>query len=351
MSTTSSSPRLSPIMMALRQTTDEVQLGRVLAAVCAEPTVGRQFVQAICKRAEGGYGRPLKKIQAMPPTIDCIGEHVADVRLSRASLKRRARNAGRIDLVFAGPRWKVGVELKLRSKFGVDQIRDYASAMPVVAIVPDASAVSAKGVANWAGAVSWRTLVPDLRDLPVDSRWRAEWLSLLDVIEHDHDFDVRPPGAPREVVEARAVLAGVRDQLGEVFAEAVSRRRQVGGRRLAPTIEAFKPSSEPLWAGCFLGTPDAQPVWIGVRDGLASVPVLGVWCYSEYEPSQSVKRKLERLGYRDTGTNFILNAPERRLAGLKEERVLEVMASALHGLVNTGVLDDDIEHLVSRPQL
>ena len=39
---------------------------------------------------------------------------------------------------------------------------------------------------------TWDSLLDDLRNLPVDSRWRNEWVELLDVMELDGDFAPRP---------------------------------------------------------------------------------------------------------------------------------------------------------------
>jgi hypothetical protein len=46
--------RLSPVIRALRLTTDEVQFGRVLAAICQDPDVADAFVSGVIELAVDG---------------------------------------------------------------------------------------------------------------------------------------------------------------------------------------------------------------------------------------------------------------------------------------------------------
>ncbi len=61
--------------------------------------------------------------------------------------------------------------LKLGAEFGYKQLKRYATWGPVAAIVRDLDHVvdadELRSNENWVGAVTWRTLLPDLRTLPV----------------------------------------------------------------------------------------------------------------------------------------------------------------------------------------
>lgn len=210
-SSQSDSRGLSPIIRSLRLTTDEVQFGRVLAAICQDEAVAERFTSAVIGRARGGNATARRRARRKTAHVRCVDEQRLEARVSRRSLKQRALDHGRVDLDFSGDNaWQLLVEIKLGAGFGDRQIERYANERPVAAIVRDAKIVPPlRDHPWWVGAATWSDLLEDLRALPLRSPSREEWLALLDVMERDGDFDHQPPAGLPEVIAARALRATV----------------------------------------------------------------------------------------------------------------------------------------------
>src|SRR4051794_21537583 len=92
------SGRLSPVFRALRYTGDEIQLGRVLAAVCQESAVARAFVESVLSAAVGGQRTARRGLSPVPADVTCIDERVLRTRVGRQAFRQRYKDAGRVDL-------------------------------------------------------------------------------------------------------------------------------------------------------------------------------------------------------------------------------------------------------------
>ena len=207
--------RLSPVVRALRFAGEEVQLGSVLEALCQDSRVAEAFAAAVVGGSKGGNAAARRPVRGKHGDASCLGEQRLQVRLSRRGAAARANDAGRVDLRFVDPGdWRLAVELKLGAEFGYKQLKRYATWGPVAAIVRDLDHVvdadELRSNENWVGAVTWRTLLPDLRTLPVTDPWDRDWLSLLEVAESDGDFDEGHPNASGGRCAARSAR---RDQL------------------------------------------------------------------------------------------------------------------------------------------
>jgi hypothetical protein len=285
---------LSPIVRALRLTTDEVQFGRVLAAICQDPEVAEAFVSAVIDLAAGG-NRAAQRFARMPRSdVRCIDEQRLEARVSRRALRHRAKDLGRVDLEFSGSDgWQLLVELKLDADFGDMQVERYVEQGIVAAIVrnPDEHAPRSSEV-GWVGAASWSSLVPRLRTLPVDSRWRQEWLNLIEVMQADGDFaPVRPDGVP-EVIAARELLADAASTIREGFCEQLRRSYGADAEIAIRRLRLSKPSGKRgPWAGFNINTPDDGPwLYIEIRNLWSRAPRIRVWHW--HWPERPVRREV-----------------------------------------------------------
>jgi hypothetical protein len=172
-------------MGSLRYTDDEVQFGRVIAGVCQDPAVAREFVRGVISTAKGGDPALRRRLRRIPSDVTCIDEQILQVRVGRNASRARAMKAGRVDLAFAAPNgWQLIVELKLASRFGRAQLARYQSSeTPVAALVRRLEAVP-DDVAEqrfWVGATEWKDMLPTLQTLPLttphDDDWAASYAS------------------------------------------------------------------------------------------------------------------------------------------------------------------------------
>ena len=81
----------SPVIRALRLTTDEVPFGRVLAALCQDTTVAAAFTSSVIKHAK--RGNPAARRNVKRPTDDTCASASPCVRSARAT--RASRRAMR----------------------------------------------------------------------------------------------------------------------------------------------------------------------------------------------------------------------------------------------------------------
>ena len=126
----------SPVLRALRFPGEEVQLGAVLASICQEPAVATAFANAVIARTRHGNPAARRRAKRDHGAVTCLGEQQLTVRLTRRLSRARAADLGRVDLRFRGSAgWDFGVELKLNSDFGHEQLERYAQSGLVAAIV------------------------------------------------------------------------------------------------------------------------------------------------------------------------------------------------------------------------
>lgn len=349
--------RLSPVIRSLRLTTDEVQFGRVLAAICQEdPAVAAQFTSDVIKHAKGGHRAARSKARATAGDVRCVDEHRLEARVSRRSLRQRAKGHGRVDLAFTGSNdWQLLVELKLGAGFGDHQIERYAHERLVAVIVRDAktdAVASLRGRPNFVGAATWSALLDDLRGLPVDKRWRDEWLGLLDVMHRDGDFDPEPPDGLPEVVEARRRLIDAAPDVLAAFCSDLERRygteAQVAVGRLRATMPYGKRGP---WAGFGLTTRGDGPwLFFEIRDLWSPAPRLRLWHWHwpERRAKAAARAAYGRLdskpGFRQLPEGAVFEETIGALENADAKRLAAVIADRVTRLVDASAFDEDIRY-------
>ena len=344
---------LSPIVRALRLTTDEVQLGRVLGAICQDSIVADAFVGAVLDVATGG--NPAARRVALRPRADvrCIDEQRLEARVSRRGLRERAKDLGRVDLAFAGANgWQLLVELKLDADFGDLQVERYAEESVVAAIVRDPEAqVSRKQEPEWVGAASWHSILPRLRSLPVDLQWRQEWLDLLAVMEADGDFArSRPDGVP-EVIWARDLLVGTAPKVRDGFCELLVRTYGPAAEIAVQRLRHSKPSGKRgPWAGFNLNTPDDGPwMYLEIRNIWSRAPRVRVWHW--HWPERRVRNEVrlaydrlpDRTGFRCLKDGAMFDRPYSSQRADRSD-VSDEILRRLDALVTAGVFEPDLRY-------
>lgn len=343
-----SRPELSPVIAALRMTSDEVQLGRVLAAICRDVRVARAFCETVLNHAVGGA----KRVEPPPEIVTCLDERVFDTRLSRKQLRQRVKSAGRFDLDFAGADdWRLIVELKINDVLDREQQNKLlAQGVPVAAVVRDPEKVpTPEDSSNWVGAASWQSLRDDLHRLPISEPAESHWKALLNVVEFDRDFEKVKPRQHPEVEAARALLDEVAPLLvGGFRAElerAYGRAAEPIAKRLAPgkvtTINA-------PWAGFPIRAAASAWLWIELRDYWSRAPRLRVWLYPpEERPVRGGKARAREAirthGFLERGDAYVYEDSVESLSRADRDRALEVIEAKITPLVDGGAFDADIE--------
>lgn len=337
------------MLHALRYTGDEVQLGRVLAALCQDPAVARAFVQAVLAAAQGGARAAVDRLTPVPEGVTCVDEHVLRVRTGRAVLRERYRDAGRVDLDFRAPSgWRVLVELKLGHKFGDRQLERYALEHPVAAVVRDIAAVPEQIAQspNWLGATTWVEIAAHLHDLPIEGIVRDHWRGLLEVVEEDGDF-LGARTTPREVEEAHALLAGVADEAVRELRDQLAQRYGVEATTLAEQLRARRPGPGlGPWAGFGIRSDEGDWIWIAIRNLWTRAPRLRIWFYDYTDTWAKHKGK---AAYRSIEQEHDFEPrlsggwrwenPVPRLSGGDAAALRQEIADRLSALVGAGVFD------------
>lgn len=342
------------VIGALRMTGDELQLNRVLWAICDDPAVARSFCDAVLAHARGGDFTP-----GSPPADLRSVQHRALVgRTRRHRLRRLVRKGpGYVDLEFVGGgNWHLQIELKLDSGFGQEQLDRYAEHGPLAAIVRDPkSSASPRNRDNWVGTVAWADLRDDLAELPIaDPAARADWQRLLIVMSDDGDFSTERP-LSEEVQEAHALLDAIKEPLCDEFKAALRAKYPGRGKAFIDDIRVLgtKPS-ERQWGRIRLGFGSYE--WlagIGIRDLWRKTPHLQVRLFTSRPQRRDRKHfeqlmaGVEALGYRRLSEGELrLDRGEPRLAAAENHKqvVLDLLASVLRELVDAGAYDLDIEY-------
>jgi hypothetical protein len=345
--------QLSPVVRALRLTTDEVQFGRVLAAICQDPVVAEEFVSAVVDLAEVGNEEAQRSARAPRSDVRCIDEQRLEARVSRRALRRRAKDLGRVDLEFSGADgWQLLVELKLDADFGEMQIERYAEQAMVAAVVRDPHEHAARNrEVHWVGAASWSSLVPRLRMLSVDSRWRQEWLNLLDVMEADGDFARRRPDGLPEVIAARELLAGAASSIHDGFCEELRRAYGPDAEIAVRRLRHSKPSGKRgPWAGFNINTPDDGAwVYIEVRNLWSRAPRIRLWHWHwperrvRNEVRAAYERVQDRGAFRLLEDGAMFERPHVS-AVVDHADIAEEIVRRLGQLVQAGVFGPDLRY-------
>lgn len=344
---------LSPIVRALRITTDEVQFGRVLGAICQDSSVADAFVAAVLDVATGG--NPDARQAALLPRseVRCIDEQRLEARVSRRGLRERAKDLGRVDLAFAGADgWQLMVELKLDAAFRDRQVERYAEESVVAAIVRDPEEHAPREhEKEWVGAASWSNLLPRLRALPVDLRWRQEWLNLLDVMQADGDFAQRRPDGVPEVVSARELLVGAAPKIRDGFCELLVRTHGSEAEIAARRLRHSKPSGKRgPWAGFNLNTPDDGAwLYIEVRNLWSHALRVRVW--HRHWPERRVRKEVrlaydripDRAGFRLLRDGAMFDRPYSSRTADRSD-VADEIIRRLDTLVTVGVFEPDLRY-------
>lgn len=174
------------ILRGLRDPRSETELTRVLAAaLSADPMLAAGFVKAVLRRSKRAAD---PRWDALPDTFDCRPE----VQIQE----------GRIDLEFTNLKtgWRVLVELKIDAGYGFEQIERYLRCLDplddrqvLVSItrdIPKYGDPSLEGRSNWAGSLSWSSVLEDLRALPAHPALTVQWNLLFDILQDEGSMGV-----------------------------------------------------------------------------------------------------------------------------------------------------------------
>lgn len=345
---------LSPVIRSLRITTDEIQFGRVLAAICQDAAVAAAFTSAVIQHARGGNQSCRRRVRARTSNVRCVEEHRLEARVGRRGLVRRASDRGRVDLDFSGSDgWRLIVEIKLGADIAEEQLEGYEQEGPVALIVRDATLVPPRRERpGWVGVATWESLIQDLRDLPVGPAWRAEWRGLLDVMERDGDFArIRPDGIP-EVIEARDRLERAAPLVLERFRRELERKYQDGA---AVAVKRLRHSpawgKRGPWAGCSLRTSgDGRWLSFEVRNLWSPAPRLRlfVWHWPDARTRKHVRNACAQV---PDGEDFrlltdcaVFERPMPILENADADVIVSAVWDRLSQLVAVGVFDPEIRY-------
>jgi hypothetical protein len=344
--------QLSPVIRALRLTGEEVQFGRVLAALCQDSTVAAAFTAAVIKRARGGNAATRRKLKAPTSGIRCVDEQ--RLRASRRSLRQRAKDLGRVDLEFSGAdNWRLVVEIKLGAGFGEHQIERYMSERPVAVIVRDTSDLPPRGNrSGWVGAATWESLREDLRDLPVDPSWRPEWLGLLSVMDRDGDFAPNTPDGLPEVIAARDQLADAAPVVLARFCAELERTYGPESKAAVGRLRHSRPSGKRgPWAGFSISTPtDGHWLSIDIRNIWSPAPRLRIcqWYPDIRRAKSQIQDAHSRLankdGFRQLEEGAAFEVPNPDLAGASTATLATAIGDRLTLLLHAGAFDPDVRY-------
>lgn len=232
-----STPDHPSVIESLRVRGHEVQLGRVLAGLCADAGCARAFVRLLLRTAakDSKIGARSKGLR-VPRDIAAVGELHMTRRRPGIDQEERAR----ADLFLSGQGFKITCELKINSDYNRKQLREYLAQGLVACVVRnpgsrglDASVTSHR---NWLGEVAWKDLAFGLAKLPVPGADGPQWLDLLSVLESDGDFERKKP--PEINDEDRAFVL----EVAEAVVDKLSRSTDARVRAFAQQVAA-----EPLF--------------------------------------------------------------------------------------------------------
>lgn len=344
----------SPVLRALRFAGEEVQFGLVLASICQQAEVAAALADAIINRARFGNAAARRRARRPHDDVRCLGEQQLQARVTRRLSRARAKDVGRVDLLFEGSNsWRLAAELKLNSDFGPAQLERYSDWGPVAAVVRDSSKVAPmKENPSWIGAASWRSLVEDLRSLPVDARWQRDWLGLVDIMEADGDFDVDVPSSREEQAQVE-LLESLASPLVEHLATELTRVHKARAKTAASGLKSTAVRRGRGWAGVGISAQDGALIWIAIRNLWSPAPRLAIEHYTF--PDWHAKRRLEKaharieaLGFGRRGDTFRFEQPVARLSEAHEAETMAVISGLLTTLVEARVFDVEIDRLERR---
>jgi hypothetical protein len=345
----------SPVIRALRFAGEEVQLGAVLASICQQPEVAAAFVDAVITQTKNGNPAARRRAKRSHGEVSCLGEQQLGARLTRRLSRDRARDLGRVDLRFRGSgAWSLSVELKLNSGFGHKQLERYTQSGLVAAIVRDAAAVpTLRDNPNWVGAASWSWLVDDLKHLPIDSHWAAQWSALIDVLESDGDFDVKAPTS-KEVVAQTALFEALGSAVLDRFCMELERTYGASAQPAISGLKQTRTYKGAMWTGLGIDGADGPWLWIAIRNLFGPAPRLSVDYYPF--PDWRARRRLEAahtkiestLGFAVHEDFYRFDQPMTQLSNATPDDALSVITELLITLVASGVFALEIERLAPR---
>lgn len=343
------------LIRALRYRADEVQLGRALHAVARQGGVARDLAQALLESVAPPFRKAAWELLPVPPDVVCGEQRELFADVGRTRLRRRRKSMGRVDLDFAQPTgdWKLAVELKIDSDFGVQQRPRYeSSGRPLLAVVRDPTRDDlAMGGEGWRGAVGWSDLLPRLRGLEVTpSELRQQWRLLLDVAEADGDFAVRRSPPATEVAANRALLEPLRDTLRETSRDLVA-SRYPNAQAFVADIEISSVRSEERRASLFVSWRrwgDGRIV-VEVGDATSAVSEMATWWLPPLgRRDQRQLRAAHRALVREKGYTHVTRERYRaddQVAGNEDARrsqILEAFERRAAELIQAGCLESEL---------
>jgi hypothetical protein len=205
----------------------------VLHAVCQDPRVAKRIVEGVLQ-ARQPPPRSRKRDIRVPGQLRCQDEAGITALKSRG----RIRRAGRADLVFTAPRFRLVVELKMNQRLTRAQVQAYSARGTRVAAVvrdpDDALKRVGSGISGWLGAVAWEDLLPIFETLPVGSAQLSGWQAVLATCEQFGDFARAKPRTSGDAA-SQDVLRRIKGAVLEQLAERL--RRKYRGSDLGSRLE------------------------------------------------------------------------------------------------------------------
>ena len=195
------------VVGALRYTRDELQVTRVLHAICGEPKVARAFLVALFNEAG-------KSTNEIPRHLRITTEEELSVPVSRGH-----RKLGRSDLLFSTSDWSCVVECKIDADLKASQVEKYLESGADYVIVLGRSNTKPRLTGVVAshprlGRVAWEAVVPAFRRFSFkDAGAAAAWMAFLSVLEAHEDFAREKPRGTAAAEASFRVLTDLTDRL------------------------------------------------------------------------------------------------------------------------------------------
>lgn len=174
------------LIRSLRRPGDEVQLTRTIDALARADTGFAWRLLKLLLQSAPNNAEALKRWD-QSSTVMCTAERA--MRVAPGQTRR-------VDLVLESSQLTLFIEVKLRSDYQPNQLRDYLQAIEgqdgayLVAVTRDVSRYREPdaGTPQWLGVIRWPRLAAALPGLPSDGPVKQHWELLLEVLKEDGDL-------------------------------------------------------------------------------------------------------------------------------------------------------------------
>lgn len=374
------------LLWGLRRKRDEAQLTQVIAEVArADSRFASAFVELLLEvAANGPHGVNVRRLtdKGIPVNIGCRAEqHLRDTGDS---------SLGRVDLRFdGGDDFTLFVENKLYAGYGDDQVNRYLAALDrlpeerrsgLIAVtrnVPTYGEPRLEESQRWLGSVRWAHLRDGLRTLPIaDPELCQQWQLFIDVLDQQGDLGMT--SAQPDLIRAWALYRQGRDHLVDLLDQIQQPACAVVE---AEVVKRYgkKAKGQPLVSQYARGKKqqvvqrDQVSVYLGFRipanvkdsavliqfNGYFGVPHFTIearpwnaeWLLDRDDrPFVAAARMLESKGFQSNGRRWAkIHDPSEYIdASDVPARLMELVSEAIPSLVQSGILDHEVEATLRR---